>query len=529
MPKLWRSLLGRPEERSDGLMTMDQWSEMFNFGGLNYMMTGTSASIDTESIENSFIGYINGLYKTNGVVFALMEARRSIFSEARFQFQRINKGRPGDLFGSPALNMLEYPWPNATTGELLSRAIQDVDLAGNHYLVREPKRFRRLRPDWVQILLSAPPADAVQSDVIGYAYWPGGIGYGKPQIYFPEEMAHWCPIPDPEAQYRGMSWLTPVIREVQSDKQATEHKAKFYSNAATPKLSVSLKDNVTKAQFLEFMEAFEAANGGIENAYKTIYLGGGADVNLVGANMVQMDFKNVQGAGETRMAAAAGVPAVVVGFSEGLQGSSLNEGNYKAAKENFADKTMRPLWRSISASYQTLVAMPSSNGTVRLWYDDRDIAFLRTDRLEAAKIMTEESSSIIKFVTGGFTPESSVAAVTSGDSNLLEHTGLVSVQLLPPGQVPPGTDTTPGAPGSSPELPPGKTAPLALPPGKTPPTDGATPAAQPAQANASRWVLVDLEKYAVRRLYDQPIPPAETSPAKDPQSTPDTAPKGGAK
>lgn len=454
MAKLWRTLLGRTEERADPTLSLAEWYEQMSYQGLNYLLTGTTTSADTESIENSFLGYINGLYKSNGIVFACMEARRSIFTEARFQFQRINKGRPGDLFGSPALAMLEYPWPNGTTGELLSRAIQDVDLSGNHYVVRESGRLRRLRPDWVQIILSEPPDQAVKSDVVGYVYWPGGINHNPKiaQIYTPQELAHWCPIPDPEAQYRGMSWLTPVLREIQADKQATDHKAKFYANAATPKLAVSLKDTVTKAQFLEFMEGFEAANGGIENAYKTIYLGGGADVSIVGANMQQLDFKQVQGAGETRIASAAGVPSVVVGFSEGMQGSALNAGNYKVAKESFGDRTMRPLWRSISAAYQSLVIMPADNGTVRLWYDDRDIAFLRTDRLEAAKIQTEKASNIVKLIQGGFKPDSVVAAVDADDMTLLKHTGLVSVQLLPPGQTMPGK---PGAPAPVPELPSG--------------------------------------------------------------------------
>lgn len=487
MPRLWRTLFGRSETRSADVMTMQDWYEMMSFQGLNYAAGGSSTSVDVEEIENNFTAYVNSIYKSNGIVFALMEARRSVFSEARFQFQRIRNGRPGDLFGSPALDLLEYPWPNGTTGELLSRAIQDVDLAGNHYVVREPDRLRRLRPDWVQIILSAPPDTAVQSDVMGYAYYPGGIHNGTPKIYLPEEIAHWCPIPDPDAQYRGMSWVTPVLREIQADKEATIHKGKFYSNAATPKLAVSLKENVTKAQFMEFMDAFEAANGGVENAYKTIYLGGGADVSMVGANMVQMDFKNVQGAGETRIAAAAGVPAVVVGFSEGMQGSSLNSGNYKSAKESFADKTLRPLWRSVSASYQSLIQMPTASRSVRLWYDDRDIAFLRTDQLEAAKIQTERTSNLVKVITAGFTPESSVAAINADDLTMLEHSGLVSVQLLPPGQAEPAAPAEPADPAAPPTAP-GEP--------KIKNIDTTKPAT-PAQQNASRWVMVDMSKWDV--------------------------------
>lgn len=513
MPRLWRSLFGRPEERAaDPAISLADWHDMMSYQNLTYLLGGSQTSMDTESIENSFTGYVNGIYKTNGIVFALMEARRSVFTEARFQFQRINKGRPGELFGSPALNLLEYPWPNGTTGELLSRAIQDVDLTGNHYIVREPGRLRRLRPDWVTIILSAAPDQAVKSDVMGYAYWPGGINNGTPQLYLPEEVAHWCPIPDPEAQYRGMSWLTPVLREVQADKAYTDHKAKFTANAATPKLSVSLKENVTKAQFLEFIEAFEAANGGIENAYKTLYMGGGADVSVVGANMVQMDFKAVQGAGETRLAAAAGVPSVVVGFSEGMQGSSLNAGNYKSAKESFAERTLRPLWRSVAASYQSIIDMPSRNGTVRLWYDDRDIAFLRTDLKEAADIMAQDSASIIKFVQGGFTPESSVSAVAAKDATLLEHSGLLSVQLIPPGQNP--SDAALPDDSKPPALAPGAPPPKALPPGqgdKAPADDE-----KKSQAN-SRWVMVDMSKWDVTERDDaDPKAPARHGNKGDP-------------
>src|SRR5205823_12554188 len=48
----------------------------------------------------------------------------------------------------------------------------------------------------------------------------------------PDEVAHWAPIPDPENAGIGMSWLTPVIRELQADWAATEHKLRFFVNGA---------------------------------------------------------------------------------------------------------------------------------------------------------------------------------------------------------------------------------------------------------------------------------------------------------
>ncbi|MFH8405567.1 phage portal protein [Streptomyces sp. NPDC018019] len=434
MPKFWRTLLsGIPEVRSDPTVTMDDWAGMFSYGGLGYSLLGPSGGTNTEEIDNDFHGYVNGLYKSNGIVFACMQTRMLVFSEARFQYQRVRSGRPGDLFGTKSLALLENPWPNGTTGELLSRAIQDADLSGNNYVVREAGRLRRLRPDWMQIVLTAPPNEAVQSDVLGYLYSPGGVGNRGEQskVYLPGEIAHWSPIPDPVAQYRGMSWLTPVIREIQSDKAATLHKQKFYENAATPNLAVSLKETVTKEQFKEFMWAMDQAHGGVDNAYKTLYLGGGADVTVVGADMRQLDFKNTQGAGETRIAAAARVHPALVGLSEGLAGSSLNAGNYSATRDWFGSGTMRPLWRSICAAYAPLV--PAETGA-RLWYDDRDIPALRSDKKDIADIQGTQASTIVALITAGYEPESCGAAVMAEDWTLLKHTGLLSVQLTPPGE-----------------------------------------------------------------------------------------------
>jgi len=241
-----------------------------------------------------------------------------------------------------------------------------------------------------------------------------------------------------------MSWLTPVVREIQADCEATRHKLKFFENAATPNLAVSLAKEITPTQFKEFIELMDSQHRGVENAYKTLYTAGGADVTVVGADLKQLDFKVTQGAGETRIAAAAGVHPVIVGLSEGMQGSSLNAGNYTAAKRQYADRTLRPLWRNAAGSLETLLPAPSGS---RLWYDDRDIAFLREDQTDVAEIQQKQAVTINQLVMAGYVPDTVVKAVLAEDFNLLRHSGLYSVQLQPPGgqAAPSGTPQPPGA------------------------------------------------------------------------------------
>lgn len=299
-------LVQRSAPKAEERLNINQLLESFSFNGVPYsMMTGVGSTYQkTEYDASGFVNYVEGIYKANGVIFATVLARMLLFTEARFQWQRVRNGRPGEMFGTRELESLEHPWPSGTTGELLSRMEQDVSLAGNFYAVREGNRLRRLRPDWVQIVLSAPPAYAVDSDVVGYIYTPGGAlsnqGSEGPEgkLYLPEEVAHWSPIPDPNSLYRGMSWLTPVINEVLADSAATSHKLQFFRNAATPGLSVSFPETITKAQFEGFMAAMNASHQGTSNAYKTLYLGGGADVKVIGADLRQLDFKATQGAGE---------------------------------------------------------------------------------------------------------------------------------------------------------------------------------------------------------------------------------------
>jgi phage portal protein BeeE len=435
----WRKPPIAEVERSTDPLSFDEFLSFFNFNGVDYPL-GSFAPRYTlgspnEEIASTFAGYVQGIYRSNGVVFACMAARARLFSEARFQFRQMRNGRPGDLFGTDALGVLEQPWLNATTGDLLSRMIQDVDLGGNACVVRDGKSLRRLHPEWVTIIAGSATSDnpnAPDAEPIGYIYEPGGKGRGDAIHYMPEVVAHWTAPgqTDPLARFLGMSWLTPILRETQADSAAMSHKLQFFRQGATPNLAISMDPSITPETFERYVELHRQNSEGVANAYKTLFVAGGTTVTPVGADMRQIDFKTVQGHGETRIASAAGVPPIIVGLSEGLEAATYS--NYGMARRAFADGTMRPLWRSVCGALEKLVPVP---GGAHLWYDDRDIAFLQEDQKDAADIQSVRAATIHTLIAAGFDPDTVIDAVNAEDFSRLTHTGMFSVQLQPAGTI----------------------------------------------------------------------------------------------
>lgn len=400
-----------------------------------------SLEATSEAIAGEFAAYVERAYRENGVVFACVAARAMVFSQARFLWRRMVNGQPADLFGTADLELIEKPWPNAFTGDLLTRMEQDVSMAGNFYGARVEdaagRRLRRLRPDWVTIVSSTPenPHD-YRSRVVAYNYQPPGQ---ELETFGVADIVHYTEMPDPLAHWRGMSWLTPVLREVQADRAATEHKLAYFKHGAKPSVAITYDANIGTDQVAAFVKLFEEQHQqGARSAYKALHLGGGADVTPLTADLKAIDFKATQGAGESRIAAASGAHPVIVPLAEGLSGSSLNAGNFQAARRLFVDGRIRFLWSKAAPALGSVLATPAG---AHLWYDDRNIPFLREDAKEEAEILGKTATTIKLLVDAGFDPDRAVAAATSQDLRTLvgAHTGLYSVQLQAAG----GADAPP--------------------------------------------------------------------------------------
>jgi hypothetical protein len=145
--------------------------------------------------------------------------------------------------------------------------------------------------------------------------------------------------------------------------------------------------------------------------------------------MAEIDFRAVQAGGETRISFLSRVPAPLLGIGEGLQGSSLNAGNFAASRRMFGDSWIFPTLQDLAATLSPFAAVYADS---ELWYDTTDMPILREDAKDAAEIEQVKANTITTLVKDGFSPESAIAAVTSQDMTQLVHTGLVSVQLQPP-------------------------------------------------------------------------------------------------
>lgn len=206
----------------------------------------------------------------------------------------------------------------------------------------------------------------------------------------------------------------------------------------TPNLAIKFPESIkTREQFEQIRDAMESSHAGSSNAWKTLYLAAGADVSVVGADMQALDLKTIQGGYETRICVAARVPAVVAGVSEGMQGSSLNAGNFSQARRLFVDGWFRPYVRALCSTLAPLVSVPSD---AELWFDDTDIGFLREDQKDAAEIAQTQATTLRSLIDAGFAPDAAVEFVQSLDPARLtgQHSGLYSVQLQAPMSSDPG-------------------------------------------------------------------------------------------
>src|SRR5690606_13535282 len=241
----------------------------FNYDNSFYPLGGSGVGYPDQESDNSnsFQIATNNIYKANSFVFAVMDFRRSVFNQIDFVYKKRNvkageRPRPGDVFDGPGLKILEEPWPGANTSDLLSRMINDVDLCGNSYVIRRSRdRLQRLSPDSVTVIFGSKmsttnPRVMPDAEIIGYVYSPRE----SPEVeeyYLPEEMCHWAPLADPSLQSLGMTWLEPLMKDVDTDQSLQTHVIAYLRNGANPGTVLTFDPSVDEEKARRFLTQFQ--------------------------------------------------------------------------------------------------------------------------------------------------------------------------------------------------------------------------------------------------------------------------------
>ncbi|HEX6969436.1 MAG TPA: hypothetical protein VF174_11595, partial [Micromonosporaceae bacterium] len=142
--------------RAETRYSADTWLSDYLIPAINH---GTYGQLNTTYVEQRIAeisatlpGYMQAL-RTSPPAFAAQMVRALVLSQARFVFRnRRTTTTPGRIFGTRELDILERPWPNATTGELIARMEWHAGLTGNAYVLRRGNRLRVLRSDWVAVV-----------------------------------------------------------------------------------------------------------------------------------------------------------------------------------------------------------------------------------------------------------------------------------------------------------------------------------------------------------------------------------------
>ena len=431
------SLLSRLRGGDTSERAANWYESHFTFNGMPHSVFPATSmpGAKAEHIGDTFEDLIHRVRDSNSVVSGAVQARALLVSQMRFAFRDEVSGR---LFGSGALAPLERPGSEPRPS-LLYRGEEDASYAGNTYFRRIGNSLYRLRPDWCDIVLGSneSPDDVAagaDAEVIGYYYYPNGNRRVTPQMFSTDEVMHFAPERHPLRRYIGTSWVTSLISDIIADGQASEHIRNYFEHAATANMVVKAPEGTTMEQFSRWVDNFEGAHAGAANAWRNIYVAAGTDVNVIGANLAELDLKQLTGAIEARITTRSRVPAVVLGTREGTQGSALNSGNYQQTRRLWADGWFAPYADMWCAALEQIVPPPSS--FVELTYKRDRILFLQEDQKDTAEIQATKATAMRQLIDAGYEPDTVRDAITTDDYSKLRHTGLAPVQVQPVSTLP---------------------------------------------------------------------------------------------
>lgn len=333
-------------------------------------------------INDRFLTLVKEGYKQNAVVYACIQLLAKSVPEAPLRIYTEGKdGSEEHLVAHPAQRLIKNPNPLQTEFEFWELAIIQLSCVGRSHWWKERtnsgqvKHLWPLRPDRVT------PVYATIGVQSGWDYqMVDGSGWS---YRLPLEDVFTLNYPDPEdvsgGIVEGLGPLQVLAREVDTDNAATRFVFALVNNYAMPGVVITTKARMNADDAAHYKAEFKRRYGGMQLGEPAI-LDGDTKVEKFSFSLADLEFPALRSIAETRIAAAFGVPPILVGLKAGLDRSTFR--NAESAEQFFTLKTLSAIWRRLQDQY--------TNDIVIKEYGDEAV-YARFDTSKVRDMQQQES------------------------------------------------------------------------------------------------------------------------------------------
>lgn len=304
-------------------------------------------------------------YGGNAAVFACVQLlKNSVAEPPLIAYTRREDGAPGDplAWDHPLRQRIRTPNPLMTEAEMWEMVELHCDIAGRSCWWKERDAVGRmialwpLRPDRVGPIY-AGVEDFARGErvIVGWSYLvPGTVHY----LAIPRRDVVSYNFPDPMGESGGIveGWgpLQALLREVSADNEATNYVGNLLHNDARPGIVLEVQGTITSPDDAKVIKASFVDEFGGRRRGSPAVVDRGTNVTSVGFDMHQLEFPALRRIAESRICAAFGVPAILVGLLVGLEAGI--RATIAEQREFFAETTLAGRWRRYSDQFTLDVA-----------------------------------------------------------------------------------------------------------------------------------------------------------------------------
>lgn len=354
-------------------------------------------------------------YAGNELVFACIREIATSSAEAMLCLYDDDKEKisPNQ---SPLAMLLDKPSVDNTQYEFLEALITHLQISGNAYVLKE-----RAAIGVVSLMLLRPDRVEVHPNKDAYTYEVNGVKYVIPA----EDIGH-LKFPNPNNDFYGLSPLQVLLKQVQIDTDATNFTRAFFNNAGVPSGILKLKRRMSSQEEADRLRTqWRGQFRGDRNWHRIAILDEDASYETMGSSIGQMEIPALRQLSESRICAAFGVPAILVGANVGLQRSTYS--NYREARESFWEETLLPLYKRIEQFMIGILEPEFPNEQGYVAFDFAEVRALQEDEDAIVQRKLTQAQIAKELINAGFTPQS--ALLTAGLNDEMEHTGYLPSTL----------------------------------------------------------------------------------------------------